>query len=155
MIKINVIIRNKVWKKYLNNPTIYLNKKNKILSQKINFLKKNKFNFSLMLANGNEIKILNSKFRKKNKTTDVLSFPFYTRKKLENLIKKKHSTIYLGDVIVNLGKIKNKSNKKLFKINFDKLWIHGLLHLFGHRHKLNKDYFSMLKLEKLLLNTVN
>ena len=36
-----------------------------------------------MLANSKKIKILNKKFRKKNKTTDVLSFPHYNKKGVE------------------------------------------------------------------------
>ena len=69
----------------------------------------------------------------------MLSFPFYSKKKLAQLLKKEKD-IYLGDIIINLKKIKSKNNKTQFKKNFDYLWIHGLLHLFGHKHKLNKDF---------------
>ena len=65
-----------------------------------------------MLSENNEIKKLNKKFRKKNKTTDVLSFPFYNKKLINKLKKKKE--IYLGDIIINFNKIKNKKNKESF-----------------------------------------
>ena len=38
-----------------------------------------------------------------------------------------------------------------FLLNFDKTWIHGLAHLLGYRHKLNRDYFTMTKLENKLI----
>ena len=76
MIKVNVLITNKDWKKYISKPNNYLNKKLKKAEKKLRIFKKNKLNFSLLLSKGDEIKKLNKKFRKKNKTTDVLSFPF-------------------------------------------------------------------------------
>jgi probable rRNA maturation factor len=51
-------------------------KKIKKLNKKKNFLKKNFF-CTLLLSGNKEIKKLNKKFRKKNKSTDVLSFPFH------------------------------------------------------------------------------
>jgi len=35
------------------------------------------------------------------------------------------------------------------------MWIHGYLHLLGHDHKKNKDYFSMNKKEKLIFKKLN
>ena len=93
------------------------------------------------------MKILNKKFRKKNKSTDVLSFPFYGNKILNKKLKKENE-IYLGDIIINLNKVNSKKNLKLFKLEFDKLWIHGLVHLFGHDHKKEKDFKKMNKIEK-------
>ena len=43
----------------------------------------------------------------------------------------------MGDIIINLDKIKNKKILK-FENEFDRLWIHGLVHLFGYDHKKNK-----------------
>ena len=74
MIKINVITNNNNWFNYIKNPNNYIDKKLKKLIQK---KKKKKILFCTLLLSGNkEIKYLNKKFRKKNKTTDVLSFPF-------------------------------------------------------------------------------
>ena len=38
-------------------------------------------------------------------------------------------------------------NLKLFKSRFDKLWVHGLVHLFGHDHKSEKDFKKMKRVE--------
>ena len=67
---------------------------------------------------------------------------------------KKKDHIYLGDIIINVDKIKDKSIKKKFKLNFDKLWVHGLIHLFGYRHKMNKDFYKMKNLEDKFLNLI-
>ena len=61
----------------------------------------------MLLSNTKEIKKLNSKFRKKNKSTDVLSFPFYNKKNLKKKLKNEKE-IYLGDIIINLNKIRQK-----------------------------------------------
>jgi len=82
MIKINVLVGNKNWNKYIKNPDFYLKKKIKKLYNKNIFFKKKIFEFSILLTNENEIKNLNKKFRKKNKSTDVLSFPFHEKKML-------------------------------------------------------------------------
>ena len=46
----------------------------------------------------------------------------------------------------------NASSEKLFKRQFDKLWIHGLIHLFGYDHKKDRDYKKMNAIENKLLN---
>mgnify|MGYP001178579803 CR=1 FL=1 len=147
MIKINVITNNNNWFNYLKKPNNYLDKKVKKLNSGLRELKKNHFYCTLLLSGNKEIKYLNNKFRKKNNITDVLSFPFYTKKDLLNKLKKEKE-IYLGDIVINLNKIKNKSIQKNFKIEFDRLWIHGLIHLFGHDHKKDKDFHKMYIFEK-------
>ena len=77
MIKIDVFIQNKNWKKYISNPSRYIKSKAKLINSSLKFIKNKKINFSILLAGNKEIKKLNKKFRKKDKTTDVLSFPFY------------------------------------------------------------------------------
>ena len=150
MLKINVIVKNNDWKKYIKNSEFYLNKRSLILQKKVKSFKKNNFNFSIILSNSYELKKLNNKFRKKNKSTDILSFPFHEKKFLSKLIKKEKN-IYLGDVIINLNKVK----KKNFELEFNKLWIHGLLHLFGYQHQKDKDYLKMQKLEKNFIKLIN
>jgi len=154
MIKVNVLIENKAWRKHIRNPNSYLNSKLKKVEKKISIFKKNKLNFTLLLSGDNEIKKLNKKFRKKNKTTDVLSFPFYQKKKLYELIKKEKKTIYLGDVIINLNEIIKQGKKQSFQIAFDKIWIHGLTHLLGYRHNSNRDFSLMQKIENKINKSI-
>ena len=154
MIKINVITNNIRWFRYIKKPNNYLDRKlNKLNSKDKTFKKKSIF-FTLLLSNDKEIKLLNKKFRKKNKATDVLSFPFQTKPELEIKIKKEKE-IYLGDIIINLNKIKNKKVLKYFKFEFDRLWIHGLVHLFGYDHKQDKNFLKMSQIEKKYFDSIN
>ena len=151
MIKINTISNNVAWKKYLGNPNQFIQRKVKNVNSAFKDYKKNIIFCTLLLSGNKEIKKLNKKFRKKNKSTDVLSFPFYKKKDLKAKLKNEKE-IYLGDIIINLNKIKNKKNKKMFKLEFNKLWIHGLVHLFGYDHKKDKDFSKMIKIEKKFLS---
>ena len=154
MIKINVISNNINWTKYLKDPNSFISKKVKLINSKNKLYEKNTLTFSLLLTETSEIKKLNNKFRNKNKSTDVLSFPFYKKDELKKKIKKEKE-VYLGDIVINLKKIKNKNNKFYFFNNLNKLWIHGLVHLFGHRHKKDKDYYNMKKVEEKYLEYIS
>ncbi len=151
MININVIVKEKKWFKFLKNPESYLKKKLKKIQKDKIFKKNVKFNFSILLSNTKSIRFLNRKFRKKNKSTDVLSFPFYEKKKLNRIIKKEKE-VYLGDIIINYSKLKKNSKKKQFVQHLDKLWVHALLHLFGYKHRKNLDFKRMNSLEKKFIN---
>tara|TARA_Y200000002_G_scaffold223935_1_gene184943 strand:- start:192 stop:656 length:465 start_codon:yes stop_codon:yes gene_type:complete len=153
MIKVNVILNNIIWKKYLKDPHLFIDKKVELLNKKNKLYKKKTLICSLLFSGSEEIKKLNKKFRKKNKTTNVLSFPFHEKKHLDIKIKKEKE-IYLGDIILNLGKIKNKKNKIEFENELNKLWIHGLVHLFGHQHKKDRDFKTMEKIEKKYLDYI-
>ena len=61
----------------------------------------------------------------------------------------------IGDIIINLNKIKNKNIKKSFRIEFDRLWIHGFVHLFGHDHKKKEDFTKMARVENKYFNIIN
>ena len=62
----------------------------------------------------------------------------FIKKRIKKIKNKKE--IYLGDIIINLNKVRNKKNKNSFIFEFDKLWVHGLVHLFGYDHKKNLDF---------------
>ena len=94
MIKANVITNNLSWYRYIKNPNRYIDKKIKKLNNKNIKFKKKSIYFTLLLSDKREIKSLNRKFRKKNKATDILSFPFYTKKELhQRLINEKKSIL--------------------------------------------------------------
>ena len=125
MIKANVISSYSNWKKIIKKPNDYLKKRLKILSKKPLFVKKN-HEFSILLTNDKKMKYLNLKFRKQNKPTDVLSFPIKTREKKRQ---------YVGDIAISYEIIKKRSKKTNFFLEFDKMWIHGYLHLIGYDHQ--------------------
>ena len=142
MIKANVVLDKSIWKKKIKKPNTYIKKRLNLLSQLSPF--KNKIHeFTLLLTNNKKMKSLNNQFRKKNKTTDVLSFPF-------NYSFNKNS--YLGDIAICYEIINKRSSKSNFFIEFDKMWIHGYLHLLGYDHKKLKNFKKMNKKENLILN---
>ena len=153
MIKADVLTTNRNWKKYIKVPSLYINRKLKKVDKKFNIFKKNNFEFTILLSGDNAVKKLNKEFRKKNKTTDILSFPFHENEDLNTLLKKKKTKIYLGDIIINLNKMISKIKYEDFFLKFDKTWIHGLAHLLGYRHKSNRDYLKMTKLENKLIKS--
>ena len=142
MIKANVVLDNPVWGKKIKKPNSYIKKRLIILSKLSPF--KNKIQeFTLFLTNNRKMKSLNNKFRKKNKATDILSFPF-------NYKFTKNS--YLGDMAISYEIVNKRSAKSNFFIEFDKTWIHGYLHLLGYDHKKLKNFKKMDKKENLILN---
>ena len=148
MININVFSEEKAWSKRLKNKDIFFKKICKAFPKKYKFLNK-KVTFTLLLSNNKNIKKLNKVFRKKNKSTDILSFP------LDKKIKIKKNT-YLGDIIISynyLAKPKSQDLKS-FKEKVTKIFIHGFLHLLNFDHKKNKDYSKMLKEENLIFKSV-
>ena len=90
------------------------------------------------------MKELNKKFRNKNKPTDVLSFPS------DNKMKYKKN-LYLGDIAISYEIVNKRSKNSNFSLEFDKMWIHGYLHLLGYDHKKKKDFMKLKKLEDLIL----
>ena len=152
MIKVNVEVDCKPWLKKIKNPKKYFNKKLKQISKIISFFKEKNTIFTILLTNSLNMKKLNKKFRNKNKATDILSFPFLSQGSLK-LTKEKN--IYIGDIAISYEIIDMRSNENDFFLEFDKVWIHGLLHLIGYDHIKNKDYFKMNVVEKKILNSFN
>ena len=149
MIKINTISNNKSWKNYLTNPSDFIQKKIKNLNRGIKTYKRKTIYCTLLLSGDKEIKKLNKKFRKKNKSTDILSFPSDKKIKISK-------NTYLGDIIISYNYLDKPRSQDLksFKEKVTKLFIHGFLHLLGFDHKKNKDYSKMLKEENLLFKSV-
>ncbi len=142
MIKANVVLDHYKWKNKIKNPSNYFKKKlNKL--NKISSFKKKKHEFSVLLTNNKKMKSFNFKFRKKNKPTDVLSFPFHH-------IEKK--SIYIGDIAISFEIVNQRSKTSNFFLEFDKMWIHGYFHLIGYDHKKIKDFIKMTKKENFVLN---
>ena len=148
MISINVFSEEKAWSKRLKNSDLFFQKICNAFPKKYKFLNK-KVSFTLLLSNNKNIQKLNKIFRKKNKSTDILSFP------LDKKIKISKNT-YLGDIIISYNYLDKprSQNLKSFKEKVTKLFIHGFLHLLGFDHKKNKDYSKMLKEENLLFKSV-
>ncbi len=90
---------------------------------------------------------INRKFRGKNKTTDVLSFPLHESK----IARKKK--VFLGDLVISLPQCvrQAKANGQSFEKELLFLITHGFLHLLGFDHEKSlKEERIMQKWEKHL-----
>ena len=144
MTSVDIVLDHYLWKKKIKNPKIYIKKKLLKLNELKLFQNKSK-NCTIFLTNNKTMKELNKKFRNKNKPTDVLSFPF------DNKMNHKKK-IYLGDIAISYEIVNKRSKNSNFFLEFDKMWVHGYLHLLGHDHKKKKDFKKMKKIENLILN---
>ena len=147
MINAEIVIDNVSWKKKLKNVDLFINKILKSFPKKYQFNGK-KVILTVLLSNNKKIKQLNKKFRKKDKPTDILSFPF--GKKISK------SIVYLGDIIISYDFInKPKSlNISQFKDKLAKIFIHGFLHLVGFDHIKISEFKKMNKEELKIYNLV-
>ena len=148
MINVDVLSEENNWSKKIKKKKDFFYKVCKAFPKKYQFSNKKIF-FTLLLSNNKNIKKLNNQFRKKNKSTDILSFPITRLKKLEN-------NSYLGDIIISYNYMNKpkKQNIKMFKYKVIKTFIHGFLHLLGFDHIKLKDYKKMLKEEKKIYQSV-
>ena len=147
MIKVNVLSEENSWSKKIKNKELFFNKICRHFPKKYKFIEK-KIYFTLLLSNNKKIKVLNKKFRNKNKHTDVLSFPFNKKKNLKEN--------YLGDIIISfnyMNKPKNLNNYE-FRIKTIKIFIHGFLHLMGYDHLKMRDYKRMLNEEQRIFKSI-
>ena len=148
MISVDVLSEEKNWSIKIKKKEFFFNSICKSFPKKYQFKNKRIF-FTLLLSNNQGIKKLNKKFRKKNKPTDILSFPF--QKKIR--LKKK---LYLGDIIISYNFMNKPKNQEtdLFKDKVIKTFIHGFLHLLSFDHVKLKDYNIMFKEEQKIYQSV-
>ena len=148
MISINVFSEEKAWSKKLKKKEIFFNKICKSFPKKYRFVNK-KIRLTLLLSNNRNIKKLNKSFRSKNKSTDILSFPFEKKFKITN-------NNYIGDIIISYNFLNKPKSQdlKLFKKKLIKTFIHGFLHLLGFDHIRNKEYKEMIKVENKIYESV-
>ena len=107
-----------------------------------------KVEVSVNLVGESEIKTLNKKYRHKDETTDVLSFPLNDKPATENGI------LALGDIFICLSFVKNEAKRDNIDIEtkLAQLTVHGFLHLTGYDHEKSKDDADrMFNLEKKIL----
>ncbi len=114
---------------------------------------------SVNFVGDEQIKRLNSEFRKIDKVTDVLSFP-NLQKKAEESLKNFQSDadfdtnmLFLGDVVIskNVAKAQAREFGHSMKREVCFLALHGLLHLLGYDHIEKEDEKIMNKLQDEIL----
>ena len=148
MIKVNVLTEEKSWSKKIKKKEFFFNQLCRHFPKKFKFINKRVY-LTLLLSNNKNIKRLNKNFRNKNKSTDILSFPFNKKIKISK-------NTYLGDIIISYNYLDKPKSQDLgsFKQKTIKIFIHGFLHLLGFDHIKNKDHFKMLREENFIYKHV-
>ncbi len=115
--------------------------------------KKRKTYVSVFLTNNEEIKKINSKYRKINKSTNVLSFPQNEKRMISNL----ENYLVLGDIVISLEKILAEANeqKKNFFDHLLHMIVHSTLHLYGFDHTNQKESIVMETKEKDIMKKIH
>jgi len=126
----------------------------KIIAKSAKELKiKENFELTVLLVKDKEIKVLNKKFRNKNKVTDVLAF---SQKEGKALVLPPGQRIYLGDVIICYPQLlrQAKKFKQAPSKEFALLLSHGFLHLLGFKDENEAGYRKMKKLQEKILAVI-
>ena len=144
MVEISYNIKSQEWNKNLPSYKKCISNSVNQTFKIIKFSSNSEVSISFLLTSNSEIKLLNKKYRNKNKPTNVLSFPM--NEKIEN-------KNYLGDVVIACEKIIDESyeqNIKKYKY-LSKMTIHGVLHLLGYKHDTDRQFNKMNSIEKNIL----
>ena len=147
MIEINYNIDEIGWKKNFPDFKKYIAKTVNETFKVIDVEITQNISVTFFLTSNKKIKELNFKYRKKNKPTNVLSFP----------MKFSHMNKYLlGDIVMaNQTLLKEATEQSVTKYDhLCKITIHGLLHLLGYDHQTEKQFKQMSKYENLIYNTI-
>ena len=109
-----------------------------------------KAELSVVLTDDGRVRRLNKAFRRKDKTTDVLSFPLLEGKRLSAGDGK---TIPLGDVVLSVPQAKRQAEArgKGLKEELALLLVHGILHLLGYDHATRAQEIKMFALQGRIL----
>lgn len=157
--KINVELTkaDKNWKKHkFINKLLVQKVVHTILERYKNLKEVKKFEISILLTNDSTMFDLNSKFRSKNKATNVLSFPdiqLNFRHLLEFVPDSRY--MYLGDIAFGYETIHTEAidQEKIFEDHFVHLLVHSVLHLLGYDHQDDQEADVMENLEIEILRT--
>ncbi len=105
---------------------------------------------SVVLTGDGEVRKLNRLYRRKDKTTDVLSFPLLEGMRLES---GSRTALALGDVVVSLPQTRRQAKERGVdpREELALLLTHGILHLLGYDHATLAQEKRMFALQDRLL----
>jgi probable rRNA maturation factor len=117
-------------------------------------LRRDLWDLSVLVCGNAYIQDLNSRYRKKDEPTDVLSFALGETVAGDAA----GETWYLpGDIVLSLQAL--AENAEYFKVSEDeelrRLLIHGILHLDGMDHESNEAEEPMLRLQEQILGELS
>jgi probable rRNA maturation factor len=99
---------------------------------------------SVLIAGDDQMKRINRTFRRKNATTDVLSFPADA-----TYIEPGSSRIPLGDLVISIDQARRqaRSEKHSLATEVRYLLLHGIIHALGFDHETDEGEMNKMELE--------
>ncbi|MCE5312491.1 MAG: rRNA maturation RNase YbeY [Nitrospiraceae bacterium] len=108
---------------------------------------------SILVVADKKMRSLNSAYRHKDKTTDVLSFPQI--EPCGRMSNRSHDNHQLGDIVINLRQAERQARARGVSLKQEVSWLlaHGILHLAGYDHETSSRHDAeMRKLEQKILS---
>lgn len=112
------------------------------------------YDLGILIATNEEIHSYNKEYRKQDKPTDILSFPYHTDlmagERIEPIVDEDKN---LGDIIIAPQYIVDDLARweQTFEQRIKVLLVHGICHLLGYDHIEDADYEVMKQKEEELL----
>lgn len=110
------------------------------------------FDLGIWLTNGKTIRTYNRDYRKKDKATDILSFPYHPHLKAgERIVVKNEEDKNIGDIILAIDFIHNLLplyTTKTLDERLRTILVHGICHLLGYSHYDADNDEKMTKIER-------
>ena len=110
---------------------------------------------AITLTTPQNIRTLNQQYRNIDKETDVLSFPMFEKKEVQEIQKQTNHTVHevLGDIVISIPRVEEQA--KEYEHSFERelayMLVHGFYHLMGYDHIEEKDKLQMRPKEEKIL----
>ena len=144
----NFLTKAKFWKKDLKKWIQYIRNDDLLLCpQLVRFTPL--VTMGLQFTDDSTIAALNSVWRSKEETTDVLSFAAYD----EKIYLPGYQFVELGDIVVSVNRAEQQAKQHDHSLLHELRWLvsHGLLHLLGWDHPSSEKLNEMLSCQEQLL----
>ena len=129
----------------------------KIIAKMVADLGYDGFDVGVLLTTNKTIQRYNRDYRKQDKPTDILSFPYHSNLKPgDRIIVTCEDDRNLGDIIISLEYVKAHAAEwdRTIKQHLHALLAHGIAHLLNYDHQTDQEYEVMQKVESTLLQAI-
>ena len=111
----------------------------------------------ITLTTPENIRKLNKEYINIDKETDVLSFPFFEKYEIDEIVSKKQKQLAketIGDIVISIKKVEEQAKEygHSFERELSYMLVHGFYHLMGYDHIEDEDKKEMRPKEEKILN---
>jgi probable rRNA maturation factor len=111
---------------------------------------------SLSFVGDAAMRRINREHRAKDRTTDVLSFPFYEPFRVPKRPTPGDPELLIGDIVISVDVAKRQAAAYDATLDeeIERLLVHGIAHLLGHDHEEPRERARMLREERRLAGAI-